>query len=253
MTQRLFLGVGGERPSQAHCFGGPYRKGVLVRPSIKQPLWDSVQTSVAWVMDIPGFGKMTTLQLAGDGDGLLGSNVLGLFTGEAQGNHGMRAQIVALYDEIRPSLYKNLVFLGFDPNGADDVIQEAFLELVRHLEAGRTIENMRAWIFRATYSLSVSAHRKQRKIGLRGEEAETFIRQLPAADLNPEQAYLSQERMRRYEAAVERLTIQQRRCLLLRKEGLRYREIAVALGISPSRVPQLLERAVSRLMEEIYG
>ena len=196
---------------------------------------------------------MTTLQLAGDSHRLLGSNVLGLFTGEAQGNHGIRSQIVALYDEIRPSLYNNLVFLGFDPDGADDVIQEAFLGLVRHLENGRTIENMRGWIFRATYSLSVNAHRQQRKIGLRGAEAETFIGQLPATDPNPEQAYLSQERMRRYEAAVERLTSQQRRCLLLRKEGLRYREIAVALGISPSRVPQLLERAVSRLMEEIYG
>jgi RNA polymerase sigma-70 factor (ECF subfamily) len=59
--------------------------------------------------------------------------------------------------------------------------------------------------------------------------------------------------MRRYEAAVEHLTSQQRQCLLLRKEGLRYREIAMVLGIGASRVPQLLERAVGRLMEELYG
>jgi RNA polymerase sigma-70 factor (ECF subfamily) len=172
------------------------------------------------------FAEITTLQLAGGGEGVVGSTVLGLFTREADGGNGIRSDIVAIYDELRPLLYRNLIFLGFDPNEADDVIQEAFLGLVRQREAGRTIEDARGWIFRATYSLSLNAQRQQRKIGLRGEEAEMHVRSLPG---------------------------QQRQCISLRREGLRYREIAVALGVSPSRVPQLLERAVCRLMEELHG
>jgi RNA polymerase sigma-70 factor (ECF subfamily) len=199
------------------------------------------------------FAEITTLQLAGGGEGVVGSTVLGLFTREADGGNGIRSDIVAIYDELRPLLYRNLIFLGFDPNEADDVIQEAFLGLVRQREAGRTIEDARGWIFRATYSLSLNAQRQQRKIGLRGEEAEMHVRSLPSTGLNPEQEYLLRERMRRYDAAMERLTGQQRQCISLRREGLRYREIAVALGVSPSRVPQLLERAVCRLMEELHG
>jgi RNA polymerase sigma-70 factor (ECF subfamily) len=200
-----------------------------------------------------GFAKITILQFVGDGEGIMRSNVLGLFASEGQGDSGIRAHIVAVYDELRPLLYSNLVFLGFDPNEADDVIQEAFLGLVRQLGTGRKIHDVRGWIFRASYSLSLNVQRQRRKIGMRGTEAEAYTRQLPAPGLNPEQQYLFQEQMRHYEAAVDRLTSQQRQCLLLRKEGLRYREIAVALNISPARVPQLLERAVGRLMEEFYG
>jgi RNA polymerase sigma-70 factor (ECF subfamily) len=199
------------------------------------------------------FPTITAMEFAGGGGNALGGNVLGIFAREAHGDGGTRARIVALYDELRPLLYNNLIFLGFDPKEVDDTIQDAFLGLIHQLAAGREIEDMRAWIFRAAYSLSLNVRRRERKIALQGDEADAYARRQPAIGLNPEQEYLSQEQMRRYEAAVEHLTSQQRQCLLLRKEGLRYREIAMVLGIGVSRVPQLLERAVGRLMEELYG
>ena len=196
---------------------------------------------------------VTTIQFASYGEDVLGSQILGLFAQQDRGDIGIQSQIVAIYDELRPILYRNLVFLGFDPGESDDTIQDAFLDLVRQLNAKREIRDMRSWLFRAVHSHAITTTRKQLKIRLRGEEAEAHARQLPEPSLNPEEAFLNQEQLRRYEVAVERLTSQQRQCLLLRKEGLRYREIAVAIGVSPSRVPQLLERAVSRLMEEIYA
>jgi RNA polymerase sigma-70 factor (ECF subfamily) len=199
------------------------------------------------------FSEITAIEFAGGGGKAIGGSVLGLFAREAHGDGGIRARIVTLYDELRPQLYNNLIFLGFDPTEVDDAIQEAFLGLIRQLAAGRDVENMRAWVFRAAYSVSLNGQRQRRKIGMRGTEAEEYVRRLPAIASNPEQEYLSQEQMRRYDAAVERLTSQQRQCLLLRKEGLRYREIAAVLGIGASRVSQLLERAVGRLVEELYG
>jgi RNA polymerase sigma-70 factor (ECF subfamily) len=199
------------------------------------------------------FPRIAAIEFAGGDGKIIGGNVLGLFAREAHGDGGIRGRIVALYDELRPLLYNNLIFMGFDPKEVDDAIQEAFLRLLRQLAAGREVEDMRGWLFRAAYSLSLNVRRRERRIALQGSEAEDYVRQLPAIDANPEQEYLSHELMRRYEAAVERLTSQQRQCLLLRKEGLRYREIAAALGIGASRVPQLLERAVGRLVEELYG
>ena len=49
---------------------------------------------------------------------------------------------------------------------------------------------------------------------------------------NPEESALQQEETRRVQAAFQQLSPQQRQCLILRAEGLRYRQIAEVLGIS---------------------
>jgi RNA polymerase sigma-70 factor (ECF subfamily) len=67
----------------------------------------------------------------------------------------------------------------------------------------------------------------------------------PAAD--PERSLLDRERNLRFHQAVEGLSDQQRRCLFLRLEGLRYPEIGAALGISASAVGEFLRRAIVRL------
>jgi RNA polymerase sigma-70 factor (ECF subfamily) len=53
--------------------------------------------------------------------------------------------------------------------------------------------------------------------------------------------------MTRFHSAVKSLSEQQRRCLFLRVEGLRYPEIGSALGISASTVGEFLRRAMERL------
>ncbi|HHN72840.1 MAG TPA: LuxR family transcriptional regulator, partial [Thermopetrobacter sp.] len=44
---------------------------------------------------------------------------------------------------------------------------------------------------------------------------------------------------------------QERRCVDLRSEGLRYREIAEILGVSLSTVQTFLTRALQKLMKEV--
>jgi RNA polymerase sigma-70 factor (ECF subfamily) len=68
-----------------------------------------------------------------------------------------------------------------------------------------------------------------------------------AREESPEQSLLERERMTLFHRAVEGLSEQQKRCLFLRLEGLRYPEIGSALGISASAVGEFLRRAVSRL------
>ena len=53
--------------------------------------------------------------------------------------------------------------------------------------------------------------------------------------------------MASFHRAVESLSDQQKRCLFLRMEGLRYPEIAAAMGISASAVCEFLRRAMTRL------
>jgi RNA polymerase sigma-70 factor (ECF subfamily) len=63
----------------------------------------------------------------------------------------------------------------------------------------------------------------------------------------PEARVLQRERTARVGAALAELSPQQLRCLYLRAEGLRYKEIAETLGVGVSTVSQFLTRAIARL------
>jgi RNA polymerase sigma-70 factor (ECF subfamily) len=65
---------------------------------------------------------------------------------------------------------------------------------------------------------------------------------------NPEQQLASRQRQQRLLAVFRALPERDRRCLSLRAEGLRYREIADALGISLGAVAKSLARSMTRMV-----
>jgi RNA polymerase sigma-70 factor (ECF subfamily) len=122
-----------------------------------------------------------------------------------------------------------------------------FLRLYVTLKKGENIQNSRAWIFRVAHNLGLKIRAKQNTQDAFDPNIEYQIR---APELNPEQSLLEREQKLRFHQAVERLSEQQRRCLFLRLEGLRYPEIGAALGISPSAVGEFLRRAIARLKKD---
>jgi RNA polymerase sigma-70 factor, ECF subfamily len=134
--------------------------------------------------------------------------------------------------------------LGLYPPQAQEAAQEVFLRLYAALRKGQEIQNPRAWIFRVAHNLGL-------KIRARQNSEEPFNPELRSRSAiltpTPESELLERERMTRFHAAVEGLSEQQRRCLFLRMEGLRYPEIGSILGISASAVGEFLRRAMVRL------
>ena len=63
---------------------------------------------------------------------------------------------------------------------------------------------------------------------------------------------IGKERTRQLADAIAGLSKQQRACLHLRAEGLRYRGIAAVLGISTPTVGEFLQRAMERMRTAIY-
>jgi RNA polymerase sigma-70 factor (ECF subfamily) len=123
-------------------------------------------------------------------------------------------------------------------------VQEVFLRLYATLKKGEEIESPRAWIFRVAHNQGLKVRAKLAHEAAFDPEMEAM---LPARDGDPEHQLLERERMVRFHRAVQNLSEQQRRCLFLRLEGLRYPEIGEALGISVSAVGEFLRRAVQRL------
>ena len=156
--------------------------------------------------------------------------------------------IVEVYDALRPSLLAYLVGLGLVRYEAEDVVQDTFLRLIRYLEEHHDEEHLRPWIFRVAHNLTIDQFRSGRyRAAESGVEASSLHEVLPYAGLNPEENAIRQEQWRMARQAIARLTPQQRYAVLLRSEGLRYREIGEVLGMGTKRVAELIQRALVRL------
>ena len=156
----------------------------------------------------------------------------------------LQDQVAQLFLEARDDVYRYLLGLGLYPPQAQEGAQEVFLRLYATLKKGENIQNPRAWIFRVAHNLGLKIRARQNNQAPFDPELEA---QIAAPALNPEQSLIEREQALRFHKAVERLSEQQRRCLSLRMEGLRYPEIGSALGISASAVGEFLRRAIARL------
>lgn len=169
---------------------------------------------------------------------------LGILRQERTGSTELQDRVSQLFEEARDDVYRYLLTLGLHPPRAQEAVQEVFLRLYATMRKGEEIENPRAWVFRVAHNYGLKLRERQ------GSEA-PFDPGLEAVlatpEHDPEKALLERERMLRFHHAVEGLSEQQKRCLFLRMEGLRYPEIGAALGISASAVGEFLRRAIARL------
>jgi RNA polymerase sigma-70 factor, ECF subfamily len=157
------------------------------------------------------------------------------------------SEVTNLYRELRKPLLRYLICLGLTRDEAQDVVQDAFVSLQRHLSSGGDQENIRGWLFRVAHN---QARNRQTSYDRRFGEALDGKKDLQANDTTPEEVVLEKEKFRRLAAGVQALTNSERECLLLRAGGLRYREIGEILGIATSTVGDTVERAMTKLAEK---
>jgi RNA polymerase sigma-70 factor (ECF subfamily) len=157
-------------------------------------------------------------------------------------------QVTRAFEEGRGDVYRYLLTLGLSPQQAQEATQEVFLRLYIALEKGEAIRNMRAWLFRVAHNLGLDERRKRQPQAL----DPMLERELRDQQRSTELDLIEQERRNQIGEAWKTLSEQQRQCLYLRGEGLRYREIAEAMGISISSVREFLSRAIVRLQRAVY-
>ncbi len=161
----------------------------------------------------------------------------------------LQDQVAQLFLEAREDVYRYLLTLGLYPPQAQEAAQEVFLRLYTELRKGEEIRNPRAWIFRVAHNLGLKLRARQSSEAPFDPDLEA---RLTATSEDPELGLIEKERSLRFHRAMEGLSEQQRRCLHLRLEGLRYPEIGSVLGISTSAVGEFLRRAMTRLRKVVY-
>ena len=160
----------------------------------------------------------------------------------------LETEVVRHFDLLREPLLRYLLTFGMAVADGEEVVQETFLALFQHLQRGGPRTNLRGWIFRVAHNLGL----KRRYRTIRdAAPAESRPDWMVDPSPGPEEQFLRGEAQQRLWGVLTVLPEQDRRCLMLRAEGLRYREIAEVLEISLGAVSLSLARSLARLARAV--
>jgi RNA polymerase sigma factor (sigma-70 family) len=155
---------------------------------------------------------------------------------EAPPNPSHAAQ--ELFRQHGAAVYRFAVVLLRHHQDAEDVVQETFLKLLRHLAADGSTENIRGWLFTVA-ARALRDRQRRRSRWMPWSAAHEGI-------VAPPRLLDEDGRVRMLREALQRLPARDRLLLALRSQDLSYRDIAAATGIRLSSVGRLVARAVDR-------
>src|SRR5215467_10699181 len=122
------------------------------------------------------------------------------------------AEADTLYRELRKPLLRYLVCLGLTDDEAQDVVQDAFLSLHRHIAAGGSQDNIRSWLFRVGHNQARNRqNRYDRRFAAPLEAQENII----PDQATPERAVLDKEKFQQMAKAIHLLSPSEQECLFL--------------------------------------
>jgi RNA polymerase sigma-70 factor (ECF subfamily) len=157
-------------------------------------------------------------------------------------------EVLALFDQCGPGVRRYVASFNLGAAATEDVVQDVFLALFRHLSLGRPATNLKGWLFRVAHNLALKQRRRMARRGLiEGAWDARLSDRILDEGLNPEQRLAQRQRQRHLAAVLRLMPDRDRRCICLRAEGLCYRDIAKVLGVSLGAVAKSVVRAIGRL------
>jgi RNA polymerase sigma-70 factor (ECF subfamily) len=164
----------------------------------------------------------------------------------------LNEKVLVYFEQLRLPVFRYLLRKTHNAGSAEDLTQETFLRLCRHLLDNKPLENPKAWLFTVANNLAIDVARSDgNSVDLDERNWRLIEESRSATQSDPESILIQNERLDRLQLAVLNLTPLQRECLHLRADGLRYREIAELLAISVSTVADAVRRATVKLAREV--
>ena len=149
-----------------------------------------------------------------------------------------------------------------DPEVADDILQDAFYELVVANRLAKQIENVSAWLFRVARNRITDRFRKKKADFstdapiATGEEGEFLLLEdlLPSADAGPEAEFARNVLVEELEDALSDLPPEQREVFVAHEiEGRSFKELAEESGVSINTLLSRKRYAVTHLRERLQA
>lgn len=156
-----------------------------------------------------------------------------------------------LYRRFSDMVFNLSLRMAGDREVAEDLSQEIFLRVVRHLGGFQGRASVKTWVYRIAVNTCRSrlARRARRSRVVQAVDDDLLTR-VPAGGIGPEQAAAAREQRRRLEGALAELPLGFRSAVVLRDiEGLSYEQIGQVLGIRMGTVRSRIARGRARLQQ----
>jgi RNA polymerase sigma-70 factor (ECF subfamily) len=155
-----------------------------------------------------------------------------------------------LVEQYRGALFGTAYFMTQDRGLAEDAVQEALVQMWKHLPSLRLQGSIKVWLVRIVVNEVKQQFRKKQVPTVPLEQSFEVIDNLNAADA----AIMREEEHQQLRQALEMLPSEQREAVVLRYfSELTVPEVARVLGEREGTVKSRLSRALDRLGEILRG
>jgi RNA polymerase sigma-70 factor (ECF subfamily) len=168
-----------------------------------------------------------------------------------------------LVERYEPRVYRFAMRVCRNPEDAQEILQDTFLNVIRSLASFRGASRFATWLFRIVVNSCTKSRARRAAMRARetvldtpeGEDEEHPIHhELVDWSQDPQAATLSAEVRRRLDAAIDELLPGYKGVLLLRDiEGFSTADTAQILNVSPGAVKTRLHRARLFLRDRLSG
>ena len=150
------------------------------------------------------------------------------------------------YDELCRYAYS----IVKDQDAAEDVVQQLFIKLWEKRHSIREIENIRSYLFRSTFNMSLNEQKKMQRMPQSDEDL--IQKSALQSEFHTSSLLTTNELQERIDQAMMELPEKCREVFRLsRFEQLSYKEIATELGISHKTVENQMGKALRVMREEL--
>jgi RNA polymerase sigma-70 factor (ECF subfamily) len=153
--------------------------------------------------------------------------------------------VAAIYDALHVELFGFALRSTRDAAAAEDLLHEAFVRLIVEIDAGRTPDQPRAWLYRVVANLAVS---RGRRASVAQRHVHALAQRETEAD-GPEPHVLDDERRADLESMLAALQPDARTALLMAAQGFDGSAIAIAIGRTELATRSLMWRARIQLRQ----
>ncbi len=146
------------------------------------------------------------------------------------------------YDEHADQLYRYIFFRVFSESRAEELVQETFMKTWEFLQKGKTVDNLKAFLYRVAGNLIIDQSRKHTEASL-----EVVLENSPTLEPSIDGEKVIQKTIIKEEvhALLNKLPPDERELLILRYiNELEPREIAKILNITVNNVSVKIHRAL---------
>ncbi len=152
------------------------------------------------------------------------------------------ATLTALYEAHRGELFGFLIRMTRDREAAEELLQDAFIRLIREARAGRMPDEVRPWLYRVAANAAISRNRHG---AVWGRVAPRLLdRREPG---RPDSEFLRTERDIELHRALAGLAPDARAALLLAAQGFSGQEVAASIGRTEGATRTLMSRSRAQL------